>query len=702
MTASARDTVARLVRPRSVAVVGASPEPGSMGGGVVANLDRFGYTGTIHLVNRNRTEINGRPCVPSVDDLPEGIDVVGILVPQAGIKEAISACVRRRAGAVIVYAAGYAEMGEVGRSEQAELAKIARDGGMRLVGPNGIGLINYVDRIPLTFEPLPPPVDANRPMVGIVAQSGAMETCMRVATLAKELGVSYAFSTGNEADLGAEDFLEFLVEDAKTRVIAVFAEQFRDPQRFLAAARRARENGKPMVLMHPGRSARAKASAASHTGALAGDHAVMEALVRREAVALVETFEELVDTAELLVRFPKAPAKGASIITNSGAFKGYAIDFADTIGLDLPLLAPHTAAAIKAVVPPFATVDNPLDVTAQTMRDPSILGRSAVPLLADPAIGSLIAAIIAGNQPNAVERMEHFLSLAATSEKPLVVAALGDESPLMPGMVEAIRARGLAFFRSPDRAMRAMAHVVRYARALENADRKAAAKLPEVKLPGTGAIAEYRGKEVIKSLGIVVPEGALAKTADEAKKIASRIGYPVVLKAQAASLPHKTEVGGVIVNIADDKALAVAWDKLAANVKAARPDLALDGMLVEKMSAAGIEMVVGAKRDPQWGPVVLVGLGGVWIEALHDVVLLPADLPEERIAEEIGTLKGAALLRGLRGSPPADVGAVAAVVAKISALMNAHPEIAEIDINPLIAHPKGATALDVLIVVNGA
>jgi acyl-CoA synthetase (NDP forming) len=535
-------------------------------------------------------------------------------------------------------------------------------------------------------------------MIGVVAQSGAMETNMRVATIAKGLGVSYAFSTGNEADLGAEDFIEHLIDDPSTKVIACFAEQFRHPQRALAAARRARAAGKPMVLMHPGRSARAKASALSHTGAMAGDHAVMQTLMRREGVALVETFEELVDVAEMLVRFPKPPAKGCSIITNSGAFKGYALDFAENIGLDLPLLAPHTAAAIKEVVPPFATVDNPLDVTAQTMRDPTILGRSATHLLADDAIGSLIAGMIIGNQPNALERMEHFLSLAANSDKPLVIAGLGDETPYAPGIVEAIRGRGVPFYRSADRAMRAMAHVVRYARQIEESAKTAPkTSLPALKIE-KGTTPEYRGKELLRSLGVAVPDGALAKTAAEAKQVASRIGYPVVLKAQAAGLAHKTEAGGVIVNIPDDKALDAAWEKLAGNVKTARPDIALDGVLVEKMGAAGLEMVVGAKRDPQWGPVVLVGLGGVWIEALHDVRLLPADLTEDQIAAEIRRLKGAKLLDGMRGAPKADVAALAQIVAKISALMVAHPEIAEIDVNPILVHDKGATALDVLIV----
>ena len=698
MTATADGAVARLLKPRSVAIVGASPEPTSMGGGVLANLERFGYSGAIHLVNRNRTEINGRACVKTVDELPEGIDAVGLLVPEDGIRDAVAACARRKAGAVVVYAAGFAEMGEDGKRRQDEIARIARDGRVRLVGPNCIGYVNYVDGVPLTFEPIPLAPARKGPRLGIVAQSGAMQTTIRVASLAKEIGVSYAFSTGNEADLGAEDFLEFLIGDADTRVIVAFAEQFRHPQRFLAAARAARAAGKPIVLMHPGRSARAKASAESHTGALTGDHDAMATLVRREGVALVETFEELIDTAELLLRFKKAPVAGPAIVTNSGAFKGYAIDFADSIGLDLPLLAPATASAIKAVVPPFAAVDNPLDVTAQTIRDPSILGRAAALLLADPAIGGLVAAVIAGSQSNAIERMETFLSLATQSGKPLVVAALGDDAPLLPGLVDAIRAREIAFFRSPDRALRAMAHVVRYARALGEAERTGAAQIPDMRLPGPGAVAEHRGKGVLRALGIAVPEGALAKTPAEATAAAARIGYPVVLKAQAAELTHKSEAGGVIVNVPDAKSLAAAWTALTASVKRARPDLILDGVLVEKMGAPGIEMVVGAKRDASWGPVVMVGLGGVWIEALKDFRLLPTDLAEDQIAAEIGKLRGAALLDGLRGAKRADVGALARVVAKIAALMRAKPELAEIDINPLVVHERGATALDVLIV----
>jgi acyl-CoA synthetase (NDP forming) len=246
--------------------------------------------------------------------------------------------------------------------------------------------------------------------------------------------------------------------------------------------------------------------------------------------------------------------------------------------------------------------------------------------------------------------------------------------------------------------MRAMAHVVRYARSLEELAKTAQGlNLPAVKI-AHGTTAEWQGKEVLRALGIPVPEGALARTPAEAKEIAHRIGYKVVLKAQAAALAHKTEAGGVIVNIEDDAQLDAAWTQLSANVRNKRPDVTLDGVLVEKMGKSGLEMVVGAKRDPNWGPILLVGLGGVWIEALGDVRLLPTDLAEAQIIEEIRKLKGAKLLDGMRGQPKADVGAVAAVARKLAALMNTHPEIVEVDINPLVAHEQGAVALDVLIV----
>ena len=692
--------VATLLRPRSIAIVGVSPEPGSLGGAVLANLEKFGYRGSIHLVSRNRAEIGGRPCLPAIDDLPENIDVAVLAVPAGGIKEAVAACTRRKVAGAIVYAAGFAETGEAGIAEQDAIVRLAHDAGMAFVGPNCIGLTNFADGVPLTYEPLTPLPGSEAPAIGIVAQSGAMASALRPALLSKGLNVSHVVSTGNEASLGAEDFLAFLVEDARTSAVVVFAEQLRHPQRFLAIARRAREVRKPIVMMHPGRSSRARESARTHTGALAGDYAVMTTVIRHEAVVLVDTMEELIDTAELLARFRAPPTAGAAIITNSGAFKGFALDFCETIGLDLPKPEAQTLEALKKVLPPFAAIDNPLDTTGQTIKDPWIFTDSAAALLADERIGSLIVSIVPGGPKQAMAKVDALLPPLTATGKPVAVAVMGDEGPLPAEFVPAFRAKGVPCFRAPERVLRAMAHATDYGRRLAAGSRASDMSCPDFELPRRGTLAEYEGKAVIAKLGIPVPRGALARSSAEAQQIAAEIGYPVVLKAQAAALEHKSDAGGVILGICDADALSAAWERLHRDVAAARPNIALDGVLVEAMGAAGVEMVVGGRRDPHWGPVLLVGLGGIWIEALHDVRLMPADLSAEAIVGEVAKLKGAALLHGLRGRPQADIDALAATVARIGALMHARPEITEIDINPLIVHPKGegVLALDALLV----
>jgi acyl-CoA synthetase (NDP forming) len=449
--------------------------------------------------------------------------------------------------------------------------------------------------------------------------------------------------------------------------------------------------------MHPGRSQHARSSASSHTGALAGDHAVMEALLRHAAVILVETLEELIDTAEFVAR-QRPPVDGPGIITNSGAVKGFAIDFCDRLGLDIPPLGAATVAALKAALPPFASLDNPLDVTAQVLRDLTIWTHSAEALLAEPAIGSLCVPIVPGSTKLAMDKVDALLPTIVQSGKPAVIAALGDEFPVPAEFVAAFRRNGIPVLRSPERAMRALAHATAYGRRL--ARPRGAARTVEAPPLPHGTLAEHAGKAYLAALGIATPAGGLAHDIGEARSIAARIGYPVVLKAQAAALAHKSDAGGVVLNINDSKALDVAWQRITQSIVAAQPTLRLDGMLVEAMAPRGLEMIVGAQRDPAWGPVVLVGLGGIWTEALDDVRLMPADLSADEIIAEIEALKGAKLLRGLRGASPVDVAAVAATASLVGALMRARPEIAEIDINPLMAYADRVVALDALIVTS--
>jgi acyl-CoA synthetase (NDP forming) len=695
------DAVARLLKPRSVAIVGAQPEPTSIGGGVLSNLERFGYAGEIHLVSRSKDEIRGRPCVKSIADLPHGIDVAVLIVPQAAIMDSVRACIERGMGAVVVFASGFAEASDEGRAQQETLAALCRDAGIALLGPNCMGYTNYIDGVPLTFEPVDVRgVTAGSKRVAIVAQSGATAANMRFAMHARAIDVSYVVATGNEATLGAEHFIEFLIADPQNAAIGVYVEQIRNPAYFIDVARRARMAGIPIVLLHPGSSEKGRHAAQSHTGALAGDHAVMQTILRAEAVALVDTTDELFDVLAILSRFPAPPPGKAGIVTNSGAIRGLCFDFAETVGLELAVLAPEVDAEMKTLVPPYVHVDNPFDIGTVGFADPTIYGTSAAVMLKDPGVGMAMLSYAGGSPKMQIAKSDAIIPVYAAATKPVILNIIGDDYPLDDRFMADVRASGIPFFRSPERAMRAMAAVARYAEALAATGAATASPGANVRVVGSGVIPEYRGKQVLADLGLRVPRGGMATSADEAAQVSAGIGYPVVIKAQAAALAHKSDAGGVIVNIADEAALRAAWNRLHASVAAAKPGLALDGVLVEEMAKPGLEMVVGARRDPQWGPVVLVGLGGVWIEALADARLLPAAATREQALAELGRLKAAKLLGPFRGQPARDVGAIADVVVKLGQLMLSDPAISEVDINPLVvgADGEGAVALDALFV----
>lgn len=694
--------VGRLLKPRSIAIVGASSDPRSFGGFVLGNLERFGYAGAIHLVSRSSSEINGRPCVKTVDELPEGVDVAVLAIPESGVLEAVRACGARRVASAVIYASGYSEAGDEGRLKQQQLADAAREANLLLLGPNCMGFTDFEAGVALTFEPVTPYPAQGRPGVGVLAQSGAMAANLRDAFIGRGQVLTAAVSTGNEAVVGVEDVLAHFIADPQTRVVAMYVEQIRRPQLFLSLARQAREAGKPIVLLMPGKSARAREAAQSHTGALAGDHATATALLEREAVVVVDSLDELFDTTAILARFPVPSSRGTAFVTGSGAMKNIALDFADDIGLALPALSSGTTAKLAAMLPAYAVAENPLDYTTIGVRNPGLIGEIIDTMLADENIGNLVLSIPAGPPVAQRDKAEHLLPAVARAAKPAVLVLIGDNGPIEPFFVDAIRDSGVPFFRSPDRALRALARVAAHGEALQRADRAIRGTASAIPLPSpvppSGVFAEYQGKQWLARAGLQVPKGRLARSAEEAEAIAADIGYPVVIKAQASALPHKSDVGGVVVGLADADALRKAWRRLHDSVATHRPDLVLDGVLVEAMGARGLELVVGARRDADWGPVVLVGLGGIWIEALKDVRLIPADLAPEDIAVELSRLKAASLLQGLRGASAVDVQAIARVVALVGEQMRANPRIAEIDINPLVAYPDRVLALDALVV----
>ncbi len=692
-------SIGRLLRPKSVAIVGASPTPGSLGNGVLANLDRFGYAGAIHLINPTRAEIGGRACLKTTDDLPYGVDCAVLAIPRAGVIAALEGCARRGVGGAIVFASGFAEQGEEGRALQAEIVRIARESGMAIEGPNCLGMVNLVDGVPLTFgatDVTVVPADARA--VAIVSQSGAMASVVRAALLARGVAVSISISTGNEAVNGIEDFVDDLIDDPRNQIIALVVEQFRKPQQFLGLAARARAAGKIIVVLHPGRSAAARKSAETHTGALTGDYQVMRALVARAGACVVETLEELIDLSEIHARARSPVQSGVALITDSGAFKGLVLDLCESVDLALPEPGPDASASIGSIAPDLIFATNPLDLTAMALVDPDLYRKTMGPLLADERFGTIVLAVIISNPSLAIRKVEPIIKAIREfdTQKLIVFAMLGEDAEVPQVIVDGLRALHVPFFRSPERALRALAAINHHMDATAPAPpmTMASRELP------SGVLAEHMAKSICAAIGIPTPRGALARTIEEALEIARRIGYPVAIKAQSAELSHKSDAGGVALNIAQEQALRDAWSAMHDGLRRARPDMLLDGVLVEAMSARGLELIVGARRDPEWGPVVVIGLGGVFTEALHDVRVLAPDLTEDEIERAFFKLRGAALLGAFRGAPPRDVKAASRVAALIGAFMRAHPDVMEIDINPLMAFEtgKGVMALDALIV----
>ena len=699
------DIFHRMMRPKSVAIIGMSAKPNTASHAVLCNLQVNEFAGDIHLIGRSDAVVEGLPIRTDMATLPDNVDVAVLTVPAAGVEEALGACVERKVGTAVVFASGFAEVGDEERSRQEKIGKMARDGGVSVIGPNCIGYTNFVDGFVVAFASVnkaPRVVPGTRDAVAIVAQSGGLGNHLRLGLDARGIPVSYTVSTGNEMGLGLGDFVRLLLADDATRVILVYAEHIRQPRAFLEAAAQARAAGKAIVMLHPGRSARAKEAAKSHTGALAGDYAVMRAQVERAGVLMVDTLDELMDATEISGTLsPSLPGRpwrpdllGRLLRHRTRLLRGHRHPSSG--------LSPSIEAQLKPQMPAYIAPRNPLDLGTQPLWQPEIVQIGLDALLKDPKIGGVAISIPAGAPKYANAYLKNIVAALRDSDKPMALAILGDSSPLPPEFVQTARDNKIVLSRSSDRSLRAMGAVLKWGNRPLAAPSRGTTSFDGMPHLPDGTAPEWLGKKVLAAAGIPTPRGGLAKTADEAASIATDIGFPVAMKAQANALAHKTEAGGVVLNLANADAVRAAWPTLVANIERAQPGLKLDGMLVEAMAAAGLELVVGSRRDPQWGPIVLIGLGGILVEALQDVRIVAADATKEEFLAEFGKLKTAKLLHGFRNLPPVDVESAAEVAQRLGRLMMERSDITEIEINPLMVHARGqgATALDALVVVD--
>jgi acyl-CoA synthetase (NDP forming) len=699
----------RLLRPRSVAVIGASDRHGALGATLLSNLVKYEFHGDIYPVNPKRDELLGLKVYHSVDELPEGIDCAVLAIPRDFVLGTVKSLGEKGCGAVVIYSAGFSEAGEQGMKDQQELASIANAHGMIIEGPNCLGCTNYIERVPLTFVQtnMRTPPKGTR-AVGIASQSGALAAVLATTLFARDGYVSTSVSTGNEAVSGVEDYVEWLVDDPDTHVIAMYVESLRRPQAFLAAARRAREAGKPIVMLHPGKSNKAQESAATHTGAMAGDYALMKAKVGREGVIFAETLEELGDIATMAVTCKALPGANMAVLGESGALRGLAFDIAEDIGLDLVDLNDDNTPAMRAILPDYVPVSNPTDITALGLSEPEIYTKVLTVLLEDPRVGSVVASIIQSDPITSKIKFPAIIKVLedGTFPKPLVFAGVDEGARVPAEYVEGLRKVGIPWFPSTERAYRAIARLADLSK--RDLTDRTQPPLPIAGLDAvSGVVPEYQAKSLLKPLGIAFPDSTFAATEDEAVAAAEALGYPVVMKAQAAALGHKSDAGGVILNLRSAGEVREAFGRMYGNVANYDASIRLDGVLVEKMGSMGIEMIVGAKHDLEWGPVVLAGFGGVTAEILKDVKLFTPDMGVEQVEAGLLSLKQAPLLKGWRGAPPRDVAALARLIVQVGRVMTGNPRIREIDLNPVIVHAQdgkefgGVVALDALMLVEG-
>jgi len=695
------DRLTSLFRPSSVALVGAS-DKSTFSRIAHQNLVRFGFGERTYLVNRRGAETHGQPTVTSCTQIGEPVDVAYLMVPQAGTLAAMDDAAAAGIRNAVVLSSGYGEAGEAGRAAEAELAAHARSLGMVLLGPNHLGFANFVDRVPVCSIPgLPEEAGP----VALLSQSGASSSAMLDFATMVNVGLSYMVTLGNEAMITAGHVLDFMVDDPATQAVAIFMETVRDPGTFRRAARRAAEAGKAIVALKAGSSALSARTAAAHTGALVGDDRVIDAVFADLGVIRVDSIEDMLITAGAAAALGRLDRLGIGIVSISGGACDIVADRAEDLGADLPELAEPTRQALAGIMPAYGTVQNPLDVTGAAIIDPSIFTRSIEAMSADPSIG--VIGVVNGmpwidnGRPYMAQMFVDAIGAGIQSAR-CPVAYINQVMQPITGYTRAVMERGQIPYVIPGlrQAVVALRNIGWWSQSTRHADPVPAQSAITVPPSGRrrGRWSEEAARQLLSAAGIPVVPGRLASCADEAVKAAAEFGAPVVLKVVSPQILHKSDIGGVRLNVpADEQAIRDAYAAVTAaagTVDGAR----VEGVLVSPMRSGGTELLAGVVRDPQWGPVLAVALGGIFVEVLEDSALAPLPVTPGQARALLEKLRGRAVLHGSRGTTPADLDALAAVIARIGDLALAlGGELESLEVNPLRVDGTAIEALDAVV-----
>ncbi|MCC2596165.1 acetate--CoA ligase family protein [Pusillimonas sp. MFBS29] len=694
---SRHDVLARMLQPQSVAVIGASAQFSKINGRPLKHLLEKGYQGRIYPVNPKYSELGGLSCYPDAASLPEPPDLAVIAVPAKDVPASLRELGMAGGRAAVVFSSGFGEIGAEGLEQEQLLRTIAQEYDMVLCGPNCLGFINAHENVYATFSQYADGPTNSGP-IGFVTQSGAFGTAIAALVRQRGLGLGYFINTGNEADAGFSELMSIVVEDPRTRVVAGYLEGIKDVEALARLTRRCHELGKPLVLTKVGRTASGVRAAASHTGSLAVEDALFDSVLRQYGVLRARNEEQMLDMLEALAGCDVPAGRGLGIITQSGGAGVMMTDRAEEIGLDVPVLQPSTSTALQAVMPAYGSSGNPVDITGQFVAQPELLSESVSILLDDPGvdIGIVWLQLMTMHVDMLVDI---FGRIREQAKKPFIVCWVA--AP--PGTAERLREKGIVMFGAGERAVDAVAALARYGQ-MQRAHAAARADAPvplPIKLPfADGPLPTLDAVALLEQAGVPMAPVALAASADDAVQAWKRFGKPVALKIESPDILHKTDVGGVVLGLDSEADIRKGYQALLDACMQARPDAAITGIVVQPMSAGHVELVIGVKRDPVFGVMVMVGYGGILLEVLRDVAFRRAPFSVGEARTMLDELRMRPVLDGVRGRPPIDVDRLCMMLSRLSLwAVSVENQLQELDLNPVLAGPEGPVGVDSVVVL---
>ncbi|MFZ5774938.1 MAG: acetate--CoA ligase family protein [Thermodesulfobacteriota bacterium] len=679
----------QLLTPQSIAVVGASRTPGKVGHDIVANLLAGGFSGRVVPVNPSASAILGLPCAASMKAIGQPVDLTIIVVPRPLVLEAVRDALDARTGAIVLITAGFKETGPEGAALEQQVAELCRARKIRLLGPNCLGLLNTANRMNASFASRMPEPGA----ISVLSQSGALCTAILDLAAGRHMGIGTMVSIGNKADLTEADLLLALADDEQTKVILAYLEDIACGDEFVKAATEAATH-KPVVILKSGTTAAGQKAASSHTGVLAGAEIAYGAAFKRSGVIRAESFESLFDCAALFAMQPLPRGNRVLIITNAGGPGTMAADAVEQAGMTVATLDRNTAMALRQKLPAAASVGNPIDVLGDAEPDRYVAAINAAQ--GDASVDAIVVILT----PQAMTKPAETARAIAgclTGDKPVVAAFMGG-ADVMPGREELVAA-GLPDYPSPERAVAALKAMVEYAAWRRRpprivtrfpVNRRRAERIITRRLRTNRLqIGEVKAKSILQAYGFEIPTGFLAGSAGEAVEIAERIGYPVAMKIVSPDIIHKSDLGGVRLNVTSREGVEDAFDLMMLRIAQRAPEAWIEGIYVEKMLARGMEVIIGMSRDPQFGPMLMFGLGGIFVEVMKDVTFHLAPITRDEAIQMLMSTRSYEILMGKRGHRGVDLPAIATGLQRISQLTTDFPQIAELDINPFIVGEMG-------------